>query len=92
MSPFAYYLLGLLTPFGVLFVAMIGWAFQEQCEARRYKRAWDLFSGEFDRLTPGQLRDLQAVWRDNEYRYGNCVDDRSRYFRMCWNGGNTTRV
>lgn len=74
-----------------LFVALLD-AIGEWRERRRYQRAWDKFSAEFDKLTGFELAELQVQWGNEEWRYGKYASDRDRYFAMKWKGGFTTEI
>ena len=92
MNPLLAYALGLLTPPVIFITVHAGSAVSDWKAQRRYQRAWDKFSAEFDRLTKGQLDLHRQTWADESYRYHHYNDDRARYFAMRWQHGHTTEV
>ena len=92
MKTILVYLLGFLTPPVLVMLALAFGDFMDWRERRRYKRAWDKFSAEFDQITPERLAECRAKWAKESYTYGPYCDDRSRYFAMRWQYGHTTEV
>jgi hypothetical protein len=92
MTSFLFYLAGFLTP--ILFFA----AFQIAIELadwknrRRYKKAYEKFTTEFDQLTPFQLADCRAIWDKDKLKYSQYCDDKDRYFALKWQHGYTTEI
>ena len=92
MKSLLFYLLGCLSPLAVIML-MLGWGdYMDWRARRRYQRAWDKFSAEFDTLDPQRLAELRCRWAEEPYRYAQICDDRSRYFNMRWQYGNTSEA
>jgi hypothetical protein len=92
MKSFIIYVSGVLTPFAILLVCSLLGELADWRARRRYKRAWDKFSAEFDTLTPQHLAACRARWDAEPYNYERYHSDRARYFAMRWQYGNTTEV
>lgn len=92
MKTFLIYLLGVATPF-VGFLLTVGWwSLQDWRASQRYVRAWAKFGAEFDSLTEQHLASCRARWAEEPHKYDRICDDRSRYFTMRWQYGNTTEA
>lgn len=92
MKALAIYLAGVVTPFILLVLAHARWCTHEWMADRRYQRAWDKFSRQFDRLSDAQLQFFKKHWVDNPEKYERYCDDRTRYFEMRWMDGRTTEI
>lgn len=92
MKTILVYFAGFATPIVIFFAIQAWFLFEDWKSERRYKRAWDKFSAEFEMLTPCGLAFYQAEWADDPQRYAHICDDRSRYFNMRWEYGRTTDV
>lgn len=92
MKSLIIYIAGVLTPFAILLAVCAKWSMDDWRDRRRYQRALDKFSAEFDKLTEQHLAACKARWAEEPWNYQHVCDDRGRYFRMRWQHGNTTDV
>ena len=88
MNPVFIYLLGVITPFLAFLAINIYWESQERREHRRYQRAWDKFTKEYDMLSDKELASFAAT----KQPWDNYCDEQSRYFASRWRHGMTNEV
>ncbi len=92
MSAVQSYLCGLATPLILVLIVSALCGLSDWRARRRYQRAWDKFSAEFDLLNPADLETYRAAWKAESYRFDQYCDDRSRYFSMKWQYGHTKEI
>jgi hypothetical protein len=86
------FIAGFATPVALFLAANVYMAFEDWRDNRRYKRAWDKFSAEFEKLTPEHLSACRSRWAEDPCRYDRYFSDRDRYFSMRWQYGHTKEV
>ncbi len=89
MSPIIIYLLGFLTPFIIGLILNILCCISDWKYQRRYRRAWDKFSSEYDGLSSEDKLRFLATKIPNSTVYGS---ERERYFASKWQYGMTKEV
>ncbi len=82
------YLAGVATPVVLFFVSMAYHALRGWRANRRYQRAWDKFTVEFDGMSPTQRRAFELTRTADS----KCATERERYFAQRWCGGTTAEV
>lgn len=78
MSNTAAYILGVCTPFALLFIALAYEQVWEHFQAREYKKLREEYGKEYDNLSEGEKAEFRAT---DYYGNGGLFSERDRYIR-----------